>query len=85
MGFPQYVAGEQAYGVAGDLADANPRSSVVPPTQNGFVEGANGVYVGRFAWSDGTSNVNNTGAGIPPGFVGRSWNALITQFLAYAI
>ncbi len=82
MGFPQQVNGEQGVAVAGDFADSNPRTTVVPPVPGGaFVAGPNGVTVGAFAWSDANGVVNNFGPGAPTGFVHREYNALITQFL----
>jgi len=81
MAFPQIVNGEQALGQAGDFADHNPRSSVVPPVVSGFVAGPAGVTVGRFVWSDANGICSNTGAGAPTGFIHRQWNALITAFL----
>ena len=81
MAFPQIVNGEQAFGQAGDFADHNPRTSVVPPVVSGFVAGSNGVTVGRFVWSDANGICSNTGNGAPTGFIHRQWNALITAFL----
>lgn len=78
--------------VAGDFCDANPRATV-DAGPGGLIAGPNGVTVGLFAWiagypidPDGTGQqVNNSGAGVPSGFVARPGNpALITQFLADA-
>lgn len=81
MGFPTQVNVVPGVGVAGDFASTNPRSSVV----NGpgaFVAGPAGAVVGRFAWADAANlRVTNFGGGAPTGFVGRSQQGLITQFL----
>jgi hypothetical protein len=82
MGFPTQVNVVPGVGVAGDFASTNPRASVV----NGpgaFVAGPNGCAVGLFAWADAQNRtVSNFGGGAPTGFVARSQQALITQFLA---
>lgn len=82
MGFQTAVQLQQAPAVAGDFASANPRRSFVGP-EGGFVAGAAGVTVGRFAWiqSDGKT-VLNTGVGKPDGFIHREQQALITTYLA---
>lgn len=82
MGFQTQVQAQQAPAVAGDFASANPRAAVVSP-EGGFVAGAAGVTVGRFAWiqSDGVT-VLNTGTGKPDGFIPREQQALITTYLA---
>ena len=82
MGFQTQVNARQAPAVAGDFASANPRAAVVPP-EDGFVAGAAGVTVGRFAWiqSDGVT-VLNTGTGKPDGFIHREQQALISTYLA---
>ena len=81
MGFQTQVQAQQAPAVAGDFASANPRAAVVSP-EGGFVAGAAGVTVGRFAWiqSDGVT-VLNTGTGKPDGFIHREQQAFITAFL----
>ena len=82
MGFQTQVNAQQAPAVAGDFASSNPRAAVVAP-EGGFVAGAAGVTVGRFAWvqSDGKT-VLNTGTGKPDGFVHREQQALISTYLA---
>lgn len=82
MGFQTQVNAQQAPAVAGDFASANPRAAVVSP-ESGFVAGAAGVTVGRFAWvqSDGVT-VLNTGTGKPDGFIHREQQALISTYLA---
>lgn len=87
MSFQSQVNSQQAIGVAGDFASANPRYSAIAGP-GGFVAGAAGVFVGRFAWSappidqDGTNTVlNSFGSGAPMGFIHRDMQALITQFL----
>ena len=84
MGFQTQVNAQQAPAVAGDFASSNPRAAVVAP-EGGFVAGAAGVTVGRFAWvqSDGKT-VLNTGTGKPDGFVHREQQAFITTYLAEA-
>ena len=80
MGFQTQVQAQQAPAVAGDFASANPRAAVVSP-EGGFVAGAAGVTVGRFAWiqADGVT-VLNTGTGKPDGFIHREQQAFITVF-----
>lgn len=80
-GFQASVNVNQAPGVAGDFASANPRSSVVAPA-GGFVTHAEGVTVGRFAWigADGKT-IRNSGQGKPAGFIHREQQALITAYL----
>ena len=84
MGFQTQVQAQQAPAVAGDFASANPRAAVVSP-EGGFVAGAAGVTVGRFAWiqADGVT-VLNTGTGKPDGFIHREQQAFITTYLAEA-
>lgn len=83
-GFQTQVNAQQAPAVAGDFASANPRASCVAP-EGGFVAGAAGLTVGRFAWiqADGRTLLN-TGSGKPDGFVHREQQALITTFLGEA-
>lgn len=87
MSFQTQVNSQQAIGVAGDFASANPRYSAIAGP-GGFVAGASGLTIGRFCWSappvdqDGTNQVvNQFGFGQPLGFVHRDQQALITQFL----
>ena len=82
MGFQTQVNAQQAPACAGDFASANPRAATVSP-EGGFVAGAAGVTVGRFAWiqSDGVT-VLNTGTGKPDGFIHREQQALISTYLA---
>lgn len=82
MGFQTQVNAQQAPAVAGDFASANPRASHVAP-EAGYVAGAGGVTVGRFAWiqADGVT-VLNSGAGKPDGFIHREQQALISTYLA---
>lgn len=84
MGFQTQVNAQQAPAVAGDFASSNPRAAFVAP-EGGFVAGAAGVTVGRFAWiqSDGKT-VLNSGTGKPDGFIHREQQALITTYLAEA-
>ena len=86
MGFQTQVNAQQAPAVAGDFASSNPRAAVVAP-EGGFVAGAAGVTVGRFAWvqSDGKTVLNTgTGTGKPDGFVHREQQAFITAYLGEA-
>ena len=82
MGFQTQVNAQQAPACAGDFASANPRKATVSP-EGGFVAGAAGVTVGRFAWiqADGVT-VLNTGTGKPDGFIHREQQALISTYLA---
>ena len=76
----------QAPAVEGDLASANPRS-VVLAGPGGFVSGAQGVTVGKFAWiQPDFKTVDSFASGpvAPDGFVHREQQALITVFLADA-
>ena len=81
MGFQTQVNAQQAPACAGDFASGNPRAATVSP-EGGFVAGAAGVTVGRFAWiqSDGVT-VLNTGTGKPDGFIHREQQAFITAYL----
>lgn len=87
MGFQSQVNTQQAIGVEGDFASANPRATALAGP-GGFVAGASGVTIGRFCWGappvdqDGTNQViNSFGTGQPLGFVHRDQQALITAFL----
>jgi len=84
-GFPRQLNVGYAPAVAGDFASVNPRSSVMS-NAGGHVAGLNGTAVGLFAWADAVNPnaLNNTGVGLPLGFVHRAQQALITQFLDYA-
>lgn len=80
-GFQTSVNLQQAPGIAGDFASANPRSSVVGH-EGTFVAGTGGVTVARFGW-EVNGLVTNAGTGVPTGFVGRRQaGALITTYLA---
>lgn len=82
MGFQTQVNVTPAPAVAGDFASSNPRAAVVAP-ESGFVAGASGVTVGRFAWIDTDGKtLNNTGTGAPDGFIHREQQALISTYLA---
>ena len=82
MGFQTQVNVTPAPAVAGDFASSNPRAAVVAP-ESGFVAGASGVTVGRFAWIDTDGKtLNNTGIGAPDGFIHREQQALISTYLA---
>lgn len=82
MTFQTQVNLNPAIAVEGDFASANPRSAFVTQA-GGFVAGAAGVTVGRFAWiqADGIT-VLNTGTGKPDGFIHREQQALISTYLA---
>jgi hypothetical protein len=82
MGFQNSVQLQQAPAVAGDFASANPRAAY-PSPEAGFVTGAGGVTVGRFAWvQSNDQTVLNSGQGVPTGFIHREQQALITTYLA---
>jgi hypothetical protein len=82
MGFQSQVNAQQAPAVAGDFASANPRAAVVAG-EGGFIAGAGGVTVGRFAWIDADGKtLLNTGTGKPDGFIHREQQALISTYLA---
>lgn len=93
MGFQRVINRELAPAVAGDFASNNPRSSVIPPVEAGFVvAAAQAVTVGYFAWGSSAGLVYSTlaGAGANPalGFVARQPNepsVLITAFLGEAL
>lgn len=93
-GFQRVVNREPAPAVAGDFASNNPRTSLVPPVDSGFVAGDANVRVGYFAWGANDGKVYSSLAaaaavgGAQIGFVGRQPNepsALITTFLAESI
>ena len=88
-GFQTQVGTLLAPAVEGDFASANPyRTFLAGP--GGLVTGAQGTYVGRFAWvsysrmdgDNAPAAVNNFGAGAPHGFVHREMQGLITTYLA---
>ncbi|MCV5473623.1 hypothetical protein OFN43_32725, partial [Escherichia coli] len=55
-GFQSVINQQQAPGVEGDFASANPKASLLAG-EGALVAGANGVVVGRFAWvSNGVVN-----------------------------
>jgi len=83
MGFQTRVNSQQAPAVAGDFASSNPRATVIAP-EAGFVAGAGGVVVGKFAWVDAdgrTVHSYGSAPAAPDGFVHREENALITTYL----
>jgi hypothetical protein len=82
MPFQTVVRSQPAPAVAGDFASGNPRSAVLTQDGEGFVAGAGGVTVGRFAWlSSGLRRkLFSYGIGIPAGFIHREQQALITGF-----
>lgn len=85
-GFQNQVFITPAPGVEGDFASANPRSTTLAGP-NGFVAGAQGVTVGKFAWlapDNMTVDSFATGPVAPDGFVHRDQQALITIYLATA-
>jgi len=83
-GFQTQVNATPAPAVAGDFASANPRASVLAG-EGGFIAGAGGVTVGRFAWidDDGVTVLSHgTATRAPDGFVHREQQALITTYMA---
>lgn len=84
MAFQTQVNLQQAPAVAGDFASSNPRANL-PAPEGGYVAGAAGVTVGRFAWVQGDGvSVLNSGSGKPDGFIHREQQALISTYLAEA-
>lgn len=83
MGFQTSINVQPGLAKPGDFASSNPRSCVLADA-GGFVAGAAGVTVGRFAWTDKTNNskVVNAGTGLPRGFVANELQAMITTYLA---
>jgi len=93
-GFQRVINREPSPAVAGDFASNNPRTSLVPPVESGFVAGDANVRIGYFAWGANDGKVYSslaaaTSAGGPHiGFVARQPNepsALITTFLAESV
>lgn len=87
QGFPSQVNGVQAIGVEGDFAvPGNPFSVVNTPYGTGFVAGANGCAVGAFVWLDSvnSSALNNTGVGLPLGFIHRAQQGVFSSYSNYA-
>jgi len=82
-GFPKQYNGVQAPAVEGDFAATNNPRATVLSDAGAFVAGVNGTTIARFAWlsADGRS-IDNTGAGVPLGFIARRQQGLITTFLA---
>jgi hypothetical protein len=76
--------------VEGDFCSLNPRyNSLAGP--GGFVAGAAGVTIGRFAWAyppldpnGGAQIVLNTGTGLPSGFIANVQQGLNTIYLSDA-
>lgn len=84
MPFQTSVQTTQAPAVEGDFASANPRHSNLS-VEGGFVAGAGGLVLARFAWADATGKLlSNNGVGLPTGFCHRDLAALITTYLAEA-
>ena len=78
-GFQNQINHQQAPGVEGDFASANPKASLLAG-EGALVAGTNGVIVGRFAWvTNGV--VSNTGTGVPDGFVRVRYRADGAPFL----
>lgn len=88
-GFQRVVNQQPAPAVAGDFASNNPRSSIIPPVEAGFVvAAAQAVTIGYFAFGGANGQVYSSlaaaGAGASVGFVCRQANipsVLITSFL----
>ena len=89
LGIQSQVTVQPAPALAGDFASSNPRYAAnFGPF--GAVAGPNGLTVGLFAWAsysqidgDGAPTaLNNNGAGVPTGFVGRVQQGLITTYLS---
>lgn len=88
-GFQNVVNLTPAPAVAGDFASSNPRASALAGP-GGFVAGAGGVTVGKFAWAAPLAGDNSpitvqsfaTINEAPTGFVHREQQALIQNYLA---
>jgi hypothetical protein len=91
QGFQTQVNQLPAPGVEGDFCTLNPIYDF-PAGPGGLVAGPNGLLVGRFAWPEynfldpdnAPTVVNNYGAGLPYGLVGRRQTGIITVFLQEA-
>lgn len=92
-GFQTVIHREPAPAVQGDFASYNPRSSVIPPVENGFVSAATqALTVGFFGWGATTGLVYSSSAGAGAnaalGFIARTPNipsSIITTFLAESV
>lgn len=90
--FQTQVSAALAPAVEGDFASANQNKYSALAGPGGIVAGASGLYQARFAWLDYTNVdadgapaiANNTGSGVPAGFVRRDQQALDTTFLSKA-
>ena len=90
--FQSQVNAQPAPAVAGDFASANMNKYSALAGPGGIVTGPNGLYQARFAWLSYTyvdadsapAIANNTGTGVPDGFVRRDQQALNTTFLSAA-
>ena len=82
MPFPNSVNITQAIGIAGDLASAGPRISL-PSVAGGWIAGPSGVTAGCFVWGDSATRtiLSNTGTGAPDGFVARTQEGAILNYL----
>ena len=81
-GFQSQVYANQAPGVEGDFASANPWFSF-DAGPNALVAGVGGLTVGKFAWVDPSGMfATNYGTGQPAGFVHRDQQGIITTYLA---
>jgi hypothetical protein len=78
MTFQQVVNLYPAPGKEGDLASMNPTAVALPP-EGSYKAGAAGVYQARWVWQDSVDAtlVNNTGTGLPLGFVMNSGKGVI--------
>jgi hypothetical protein len=91
-GMQKVVTTQPAPALPGDFCDTNPRASF-DAGPGGLVAGTGGVTIGAFGWLNTTGPVDangvhtqvlNSGAGAPTGFVHREQQGLITLYLAYA-
>lgn len=91
-GFQTQVSTTLAPGIAGDFASANFNKYTTLNGPGGAIAGLSGLVQGRFAWlsnayqdyDSAAAIANNTGTGVPSGFVHRDQQALNTIFLAEA-
>jgi hypothetical protein len=83
MTFQTKINITQAPAVEGDFCSSNPRFSALS-VPGGFVAGAGGVLIGRFAWADAATGtiLLNAGSGAPTGFIHRALEGLNLNYFA---
>lgn len=82
--FQQTVSYTWPQGFPGAPASANPiRTSIAP--EGGFVAGNNGLTIAHFAWrNDDGITLSNSGTTAPAGFLYRTQQGVMTQYLQSA-